>query len=132
MNKALVKSEILRLNEIIDHFNFDKVHGCMSLMKWRWAFAKTESGIPSKEEIIHTAKDLITKTIVNFLRTNNSGGVGIGGFNCYYHREEDYLELSFVVADWDDSEITETEEYLNCLNIEKRSGKIDKVLKNDN
>ena len=115
--KKLLDSERVRFHEIIDNFDFEKVHRCMTLMDWRWA---TTNGVPSLEDIKNNASRLLLDVIIGIrFRFSEDYYIGTGGFHVTYNKKYDVILLSFVITDWDDSYIEESIAYKRCKKIEK-------------
>jgi hypothetical protein len=113
--EKLLDSERVRFHEIIDNFDFEKVHRCMTLMDWRWA---TTNGVPSLEDIKNTASRLLLDVIIG-IRFSATYNVGTGGFHVTYDKKYDGILLSFVITEWDDSYIEESVAYKRCKKIEE-------------
>lgn len=98
------------IDEIMDNFDFHKVHKVMKFLNWRWAFA--EEGVPEICELKDTARRLLNECLYNLIKHGeDSWSIATGGF---YVRATNYkdaeveeddfhigLKLSFEVADWD-------------------------------
>lgn len=80
------------IDEIMDWFDFDKVHDVMTHLNWDWR----DKGTPSIQEIKHTVRKLLKEAIME--KTT----VGTGGFYVEYESNEkgEALNLSFVVTEW--------------------------------
>jgi hypothetical protein len=126
----LKESEKYRINEIMNEFDFDKVHKCMVGMGWTWFSAKGIDGIPSVSEIKLTAHRLLSDLATEYLRNGKTGYIGTGGLQVAYIHKDDFIELKFVVTEWNDIHATEEIPYKNILKKEKRLGKINKLLNN--
>jgi hypothetical protein len=99
------------VNEIIEGFDFDKVHKTMVELNWTWA----ESFMPpSIEEMKDTAEYLLREAAKSrlsddYMEIHHSSPitVGTGGFEakawCDEYHQITELELKFVVASYDAS-----------------------------
>lgn len=83
-------NKIDSIKEIMDNFDFEKVHRVMRALGWEWR----DFGTPTIEEIKKVAEELLNDTIAL-----NHGRLG-GGFRTELY-DNDYLGLSFVVEDYD-------------------------------
>ena len=73
--------------EILDTFDFEKVHCCMVALDWTWA--KT-NGVPDVVDLRKCARRLLKDCITK-------GHGGTGGFKVAIARADGVLSLSFVV-----------------------------------
>jgi len=90
----MTEKEFEAIGNIMDNFDFDKVHEVMSLLKWEWV--GTENGVPSKSELRSEARRLLKMAI------NDKTRVSTGGFEVDYINDGDgFVELKFVVSQWD-------------------------------
>ena len=81
------------IDNIMDWFDFDKVHKVMKTLKWSWV--GTADNIPSMGEIRERARQLLIEAI------EINSNVSTGGFYVTYNPYDNYLQLQFIVADWD-------------------------------
>lgn len=101
------RKEVLnnQLEEIMDSFDFDKVHEIMSALKWNWATTE-KGGIPDKYELRRKARQLMKQAI-------NGEGSGTGGFRAWVTDGTDEdgpwtkLDLSFGLDTIHDGETHE-------------------------
>ncbi len=78
-------------DEIMDEFDFDKVHRCMVALNWTWHDC---AGVPEKSELRRACR--------GWLRNAIAGRAGAsGGFSVRIDREEGSLTLQFIVEAWD-------------------------------
>ena len=98
MNKSEVMNK--QIDEIMDWFDFDKVHEVMTLLNWEWASAK---GIPSIQEIRAGARARLREAA-------DRGFCSTGGFTAQRVDDKDWvrMKLYFEVASWD----VEGEDYI--------------------
>ena len=80
-------------DEIMDCFDFEKVHRCMVALDWMWGMGQTMA-IPEKHEIRSTGRRILRDCIAG-------KSYGTGGFQAAINREDGSLSLQFIVADWD-------------------------------
>ena len=81
------------LDNIMDWFDFEKVHKTMRSLRWEWL--GTVEGITCLGEIRERARELLTNSI------EQETSVGSGGFQVTYIPIEGFLKLEFVVSEWD-------------------------------
>lgn len=82
------------IDDIIDNFDFEKVHKTMKALKWEWT---AEGGVPEIPSIKKQARKLLKAAFEN--KSYNA----TGGFEVSYSSDEngEYVRLMFVVAEWD-------------------------------
>lgn len=99
----LLKGEQKMVDEIIEHFNFQRCHKVMKHLKWSWAL----TGVPSVEELEKSAIERLQRAI-EYVKTKevketcfvSSGGLKASAYkNRYGHVTG--LHLEFVLAEWD-------------------------------
>jgi hypothetical protein len=73
-----------KLKELIDSFEFDKVHKVMTELNWTWA----DRGVPSVEAMKDRVRDLYN-SIENRVVSNEFGYCSTGGFHLSYNPDED-------------------------------------------
>ncbi len=83
------------IDKIMDWFDFSKVHRTMVALEWKWASA--EDGIPTEPEIREMARRLMEDSI------NQKVSIGTGGFRVHYNKKDDFISLSFVISEWEES-----------------------------
>ena len=76
------------IDEIMDNFDFEKVHKAMTALDWKWG-----KGIPDVWELKKSARRLLKTSI------EENTCIGTGGF--LVDKDGDYISLKFVVAEWD-------------------------------
>lgn len=87
MNKPSIQEQI---DEIMDRFDFHKVHRVMEFLGWEWG----GDGVPDVPAIRQRARYLMNEVASNDFRATSTGGLRAefwGG----------YLRLSFEVESWD-------------------------------
>jgi hypothetical protein len=86
------------IDEIMDNFDFDKVHKVMTFLNWTWWNAA--EGVPSTSELRQQARRLLRDAV------DKKSSISTGGLWARYkeYPEDDYpvsLELYFAVDHWD-------------------------------
>jgi len=80
-----------KLQELIDEFDFERVHECMDVLNWVWAGV---DGIPEKKDMIPVVKSLYS-SIEGKVLEGNYCYCTTGGFKLTFNPDEDN-ELSLV------------------------------------
>lgn len=98
-----------KINNIMDNFNFDKVHDVMVALDWRWVGANKGAEPPSIEQLRTEAKRLLVDAAYE------KQTIATGGFRANYEKETvddpiPYLSLEFIVTDWEGDETDEDDE----------------------
>ena len=103
------------VNEVLAHFNFEKVHKTMTALNWKW-FDK--AAVPTIAELKESAEQRLYDAIKQVIDPKNTEHHDIGwisasgGFKAMAWKNEDgtlaRIQLEFIVADWD-AEDDETE-----------------------
>ena len=95
------------VQEVLDEFDFEKVHLTMKALKWTWA---TVPGIPTIDRLKETAEYLLRGSIEGALKCENLHGEApylhaTGGFKAYCYRNRykqiTSLHLEFIVSEWE-------------------------------
>ena len=81
------------IDEIMDNFDFEKVHKTMIALNWGWADSDGGLSIPDLSDIKKSARCRL-KTAME-----ENVSCASGGF--FVEKEDDYISLKFVVAEWD-------------------------------
>ena len=104
-----MKSIQTQIDEILDHFDFERVHRCMHLMDWRWVTLGPTGRVPSVAQLALEAQrqlqwvhDQLTTTQHATVNTS-SGGLAASGVKWF---AEDgtvgtRVSLQFVVEEWE-------------------------------
>ena len=92
----LTSRERAKIEDIMENFDFQKVHDVMEQLDWKWAMSK--NGVPTIDEMKHEAKRLLIDACVE--RTC----VATGGFRAVYEDDEPggtdpYIGLEFIVEE---------------------------------
>ena len=95
------------INEILAHFDFEKVHEVMELTNWTWA----GEGVPSIKKIKESAEYHLSSAIEQVLSPSNTEHHEVGwisssgGLKAMAWKNEDNtlakIQLEFVLTDWD-------------------------------
>ena len=90
-----------KIRDIIKDFDFEKVHECMTVLKWIWATAKTDNKVPSIGHLVLGALELL-----NGIKNTDFDGEEIvvrstGGFTAekYLIGKETTYKLYFVLTE---------------------------------
>lgn len=79
------------IDEILDEFDFERVHKVMVALNWQW---HNIDGVPTIGDLRRNARDLL-KTVVH----GNHIRVGSGGF--YAYKENGTVGLRFEVTNYE-------------------------------
>ena len=85
-----------KINEVIDFFDFEKVHNVMEFLNWQWQGL----GVPKVYELKETATNLIIESINKTLETLQDYSIGTGGFEASSYLDENneiQCNLAFVL-----------------------------------
>ena len=80
------------LDEIMDYFDFERVHECMEALQWTWR----EQGVPTIGDLRKRARQLLRACITTKICANATGGL-----KASIDREEGVLSLEFIVTEFD-------------------------------
>lgn len=93
------------VEEIMDNFEFEKVHEVMDALKWEWVDTSGCFRVPSEKELRKRTSEMLYQTINNYITgimngedRDNPARISSGGFECTFDGES--LSLNFVLADW--------------------------------
>jgi hypothetical protein len=95
MQTTVKKSFDTHWAEILENFDFGRVHAVMVFLNWTWTDRYMESQIPKIGRMIQCAQGLCKNAY-----ESEWGNSASGGFQARYDKETDVLELAFVVEDW--------------------------------
>lgn len=88
------------IDDILDHFNFDKVHKAMQALDWKWV-AEDGFAIPEVYQLRKEARRLMEMVSDNLAKGNDEYYVGTGGFVAKGRRfpgdPKKYLTLYFYI-----------------------------------
>ena len=93
------KQQIL-IDEVMDNFDFEKVHLAMVALDWKWA--TVEGRVPEIPELKKNARSILKDAIKSSVEKYNGDGVtcATGGFYGYYNDKTQTLRLYFAVDQW--------------------------------
>lgn len=97
------------IDEIMDNFNFHKVHKVMKCLNWKWTFS--ENGVPEIYELKEEARRLLNECLYSIIKHGeDSWSIATGGFRVHATNYKDAevgdddfhigLSLSFEVEEW--------------------------------
>lgn len=97
---------LILISNVLNEFNFEKVHECMKCLDWTWAI----KGIPTIDDLRFSARERMQNAIDGCLKhgtvgqgfLSSSGGLKATALKNDYG-QIDYLELEFVITSWDTS-----------------------------
>ena len=83
------------IDEIMDNFDFERVHKTMIALNWGWADKDDYEllSIPEMYELKSHARKLLKASM------EENMCIGTGGF--FVEKDGDYISLKFVVSEWD-------------------------------
>ena len=87
-----------KINEVLEEFDFEKVHEVMNFLKWKWADNNDTMSIPSHYRIIEEAKRLLYYC----KKEKDDITISTGGFIAQKDKDENgesYYSLSFVICE---------------------------------
>lgn len=80
-----------KIYEILNEFDFSKVHKVMEFLNWTWM----EKGVPSIADLKHTSKRLLEECFDSTQKTGKSSYIRTGGFVATYDIEDNSFSLRF-------------------------------------
>lgn len=90
--------------EVLDNFDFEKVHSVMEFLNWTWVTKKNDRKIPSvKKKMKKHASFLIDDALKGLKKSGTTEySAEVGGFEAYAFYGEEGLEvvLRFIVEEW--------------------------------
>lgn len=106
MNKyCITQGQMNAIENILDRFNFERVHYCMKALDWKWRQADGTISVPTIEELKTKAGYLLVKSIKETV-------IATGGFEATYLKDtEDNIEnfsLAFLLSWWDETVVNDT------------------------
>lgn len=95
------------VNEVLAHFDFERVHETMNALNWTWAGV----GVPTMRDLKEEAERLMSNAIEQAIAPSNLEHHNIGwisatgGFKAMAWKNEDgtlaKVQLEFIVTEWD-------------------------------
>ena len=92
-------SEEKKIIEVLENFDFGKVHMVMNFLNWKWIDTSGAFAIPSYYRMIEMAKDLLYRCKNS---KNETVTISTGGFVAHKNKDEDgesVYSLSFVICE---------------------------------
>lgn len=92
------------IDEIMDNFDFDKVHKAMEALDWEWVKDGYDKDKPMLEQMSVPDVSTIRRQARRHLKEvieGNLYAVGTGGLKATWH--EGVLSLEFILAEWEAS-----------------------------
>jgi hypothetical protein len=94
------------IENIIENFNWEKVHNTMLALNWKWATYNSGTEVPSIGALVVTAQNLLHDACFYALKNKSDAKIATGGFHAkaFYCKETnqiDNLELYFQITSWD-------------------------------
>lgn len=86
------------IDYILDNFDFEKVKIVMDCLEWYWVSC---DAIPSIGGMRKCVRELLKETLSEGVKNKKDTQISTGGFRASYCREEDLLELEFIVENVD-------------------------------
>ena len=87
-----------RLDDIMDNFDFYRVHNVMKALNWHWISAKAKNGVPTVQEIKALAADILWELV-----NSDDERIATGGLEAskdFSDLKNPFIELKFVVEEW--------------------------------
>ena len=99
MSRKLSIDQISLIDEVIDNFNFERVHITMNALDWQWQTTRNDGmELPSIARLKAMARHLLTEA-------TTEKTVGSGGFQAEYHidlnSKQEYYSLKFILCEAD-------------------------------
>lgn len=98
-----MKNTEKRKKEVLDNFDFERVHKVMELLEWTWATKKKEHKIPSVKKMKKHASRLIDDALKGLKKSGlEQYSISTGGFEaCAFYGEEGLeIGLRFIVEEF--------------------------------
>lgn len=95
-----MKTERQVIDEIMDFFEFDKVHKAMVALNWQWR----DVGVPDIYEIRKTARQIMYECYEYAVKDKSSRGLSTCGFRAFCEFEDGVfigIKLSFILESFD-------------------------------
>lgn len=102
-----------KIDNIMDCFDFNKVHDIMEHLNWKWATTRGE--VPDIIDLKQCARKLLNDVVDQYINNricrdeqSQVFGISTGGFKAELYYE--ILELSFILESWDEENILDKPE----------------------
>lgn len=106
-NSKNMKTLQQHIDEVMDYFDFDKVHRVMESLNWRWSSLEDEMRIPTKPEMRKHVREFMEKLYEkNINKSEVNTYTGSGGFMVYYRKNVDekgawdHFDVTFQLESW--------------------------------
>jgi len=86
-----------KIEQIMENFDFEKVHKVMVALGWEWYLGRGGSGIPSVKSLKERAGELLSN-VDDLICEGDTITSSSGGFEAKY--ADGCLSLSFIVEEW--------------------------------
>lgn len=101
---SITQAQMDAIDNILDKFNFERVHYCMKVLEWKWRKADGTVSVPTLEELKTKAGYLLIKAIKETV-------IATGGFEATYLKDTESnaenFSLTFLLAWWDEDVIND-------------------------
>ncbi len=87
------------IDNVMDNFDFEAVHKTMTVLNWEWFDA--EAGVPTIAEIRVAARKLLRHAVKFASEQQRRAEVMTGGFHVLVDPDDQYISLTFIVAQMD-------------------------------
>lgn len=89
------------VNEILDEFDFEKVHKVVVALNWKWLTADTNYDVPTIGDLRKKARKLLND-VINYEKSDVI--MSAGGFEARREKYKDVTQivLKFVVTQWEE------------------------------
>ena len=105
MYESILNHKLLKdIDNVMDWFNFERVHDVMTFLEWKWYNSSTDTGVPSVPELRQFAREQIWATVNSMQRKNKTESeIMCGGFQTrsWIEEGEIYISIQFVLEGWD-------------------------------
>ena len=92
-----------KFEEILDEFDFRKVHKMMEKLEWKWSFLEGKYEVPKISEMKKTCRRLFFDSFENFTKYNMSeSNASTGGFCVTVYKDEksnEQVMLQFILEE---------------------------------
>lgn len=105
---AITERQQQAIDEIMDVFDFERVHQVMKFLNWKWFdsgsvqgaldFESLPMSVPEISEVRQRARKIIRRTIEESNERGGPGYIETCGFCCRV--DDETVDLKFIVADW--------------------------------
>ena len=94
------------VEEVMEDFDFEKVHDVMKQLDWRWGTPDGILEVPSIYQLMKTSERLLRDVADKYFETEGSHFISTGGFEAalYVDADSKYLKLSFVLEESESEE----------------------------